>query len=140
MKLKDNFLGFGKIPISSFLVYSLEIRAFIPNCQVRIGKASLVLSRTNASDLRSRQRESIIVVVNHVFYENHSPACLSSVVRSRTVRYSQRSAHQPKLTTNSPVHLASPQHQRRWKTEDYVRLDQNQGCRSQIFQLGLQKG
>lgn len=44
------------------------------------------------------------------------------------------------LTMRSPVHLASPQYQRRWQAEDYVRLDPNQGCRSKILELGLQEG
>ena len=39
-----------------------------------------------------------------------------------------------------PVHPSTPQHQRRWKAENHVRFNQDQGCRSSILQFGLQKG
>ena len=73
------------------------------------------------------------------FHEDHRQPCLSSVERSRTV--SNATIH---ATTNtnprSPVHPTSPQYERRWQAEDYVRLDEDQGCRSKILQLGLQEG
>jgi hypothetical protein len=50
--------------------------------------------------------------------------------------YSARNRREVKL----PVHYSFAQHQRRWQTEDYVRLDQDQGCWSSLLQLGLQEG
>merc|ERR1712000_723780 len=38
-----------------------------------------------------------------------------------------------------PVHLASVEHQRRWQAKGHVRLDQDQGCRPPLLQLGLKK-
>ncbi len=42
--------------------------------------------------------------------------------------------------THWEIDLASSEHQRRWQAEGYVRLDQDQGCRSPILQPGLQEG
>jgi hypothetical protein len=50
--------------------------------------------------------------------------------------YSSRQRREVEL----PVHSPSPQYQRRWKAEDHVRLDQDQGCRAPLLQLGLQEG
>lgn len=43
------------------------------------------------------------------------------------------------LTLSSRVHPSSSQYQCRWKAEDYVRSDQNKGCRSSILQPSLQE-
>lgn len=60
---------------------------------------------------------------------------LGEVIRIMLIPCSSRVGREVEL----PVHPSTSQHQRRWQAEDHVRLDQNQGCRSSLLQLGLQE-
>lgn len=62
--------------------------------------------------------------------------CLRSQLTFIDLFYSARNRREVEL----PVHSATVEHQRRWKAEDYVRSDPDQGCRTSLLQLGLQEG
>merc|ERR1711939_152465 len=61
--------------------------------------------------------------------------CSSTSSKERLAHHVSRQRREVEL----PVHPSSSQHQRRWQTEDHVRPDPDQGCRSPLLQDYWQK-